>query len=163
MCRRRRRRATDHHRPVANHDHFFDHNDYDSSDDDRLGEELAEMSDELNNSRYINGATMRRDVTADYVEQYLQMRFKRAQGQLLEWLLPEDEFPIAALESRYAAAQIRARYAEHYAADVLRREDRDSLAEMIERLRTARLALMADLRNLILGLADISEIVPQTE
>jgi glycyl-tRNA synthetase beta chain len=32
-----------------------------------------------------------------------------------------------------------------------------------ERLRTARLTLMADLRNLILGLADISEIVPQTE
>ncbi len=31
------------------------------------------------------------------------------------------------------------------------------------RLRTARLALMADLRDLILSLADISEIVPQTE
>ena len=32
-----------------------------------------------------------------------------------------------------------------------------------ERLRTARLRLMADLRDIILGLADISEIVPQTE
>ena len=31
------------------------------------------------------------------------------------------------------------------------------------RLRTARLTLMADLRDLILELADISEIVPQTE
>jgi glycyl-tRNA synthetase beta chain len=31
------------------------------------------------------------------------------------------------------------------------------------RLRTARLTLMAELRDLILGLADISEIVPQTE
>jgi glycyl-tRNA synthetase beta chain len=31
------------------------------------------------------------------------------------------------------------------------------------RLRSARLALMADLRDLILDLADISEIVPQTE
>ncbi|HJR58331.1 MAG TPA: DALR anticodon-binding domain-containing protein, partial [Vicinamibacterales bacterium] len=31
------------------------------------------------------------------------------------------------------------------------------------RLRTARLKLMADLRDLILDLADISEIVPQTE
>ena len=31
------------------------------------------------------------------------------------------------------------------------------------RVRTARLTLMADLRNLILNLADISEIVPQTE
>jgi glycyl-tRNA synthetase beta chain len=31
------------------------------------------------------------------------------------------------------------------------------------RLRTARLALMADLRDLILHLADISEIIPQTE
>jgi glycyl-tRNA synthetase beta chain len=32
-----------------------------------------------------------------------------------------------------------------------------------QRLRTARLTLMTDLRNLILHLADISEIVPQTE
>jgi glycyl-tRNA synthetase beta subunit len=31
------------------------------------------------------------------------------------------------------------------------------------RLRTARLRLMADLRDLVLGLADISEIVPQAE
>jgi glycyl-tRNA synthetase beta chain len=31
------------------------------------------------------------------------------------------------------------------------------------RLRTARLALMAELRNLILDIADISEIIPQTE
>ena len=31
------------------------------------------------------------------------------------------------------------------------------------RVKTARLTLMADLRNLILELADISEIVPQTE
>ena len=31
------------------------------------------------------------------------------------------------------------------------------------RVRTARLTLMADLRDLILDLADISEIVPQTE
>src|SRR4029079_6302142 len=31
------------------------------------------------------------------------------------------------------------------------------------RVRTARLTLMADLRDLILHLADISEIVPQTE
>jgi glycyl-tRNA synthetase beta chain len=32
-----------------------------------------------------------------------------------------------------------------------------------ERLRTARLTLMADLRDLVLDLADISEIIPQTE
>jgi len=31
------------------------------------------------------------------------------------------------------------------------------------RVRDARLTLMADLRDLILNLADISEIVPQTE
>jgi len=30
-------------------------------------------------------------------------------------------------------------------------------------VRNARLTLMADLRDLILNLADISEIVPQTE
>ncbi|MGH9853909.1 MAG: hypothetical protein ACREBD_29040, partial [Blastocatellia bacterium] len=109
-----------------------------TKDGDRLSEELAEFDDELNNSRYINGATMRRDVTADYVEQYLQMRFKRAQDSLIEWLLPETEFALAALESRYDAAQLRTRYAEHYAADILRRTDRDSLAEMIERLHTAQ-------------------------
>lgn len=62
-----------------------------TKDGDRLREELTELSDDLNNSRYINGATMRRDVTA-----------------------------------------------EHYAADILGREDRDSLAEMIERLHTAQ-------------------------
>jgi glycyl-tRNA synthetase beta chain len=32
-----------------------------------------------------------------------------------------------------------------------------------EKLRTARLTLMSELRDLILSLADISEIVPQTE
>jgi glycyl-tRNA synthetase beta subunit len=32
-----------------------------------------------------------------------------------------------------------------------------------QRLRTARLTLMAELRDLILDLADISEIIPQTE
>ena len=31
------------------------------------------------------------------------------------------------------------------------------------RVRNARLTLMADLRDLILNLADISEIIPQTE
>jgi hypothetical protein len=109
-----------------------------TKDNERLNEELAELDDELNNSRYINGNTMRRDVTADYVAQYLQMRFKRAQDNLLQWLLPETEFALTALESRYDAAELRARYAEHYAADILRREDRDSLAEMIERLHTTQ-------------------------
>jgi glycyl-tRNA synthetase beta chain len=32
-----------------------------------------------------------------------------------------------------------------------------------DRVKTARLTLMADLRDIILNLADISEIVPQTE
>jgi hypothetical protein len=108
-----------------------------TKDRDRFGEELAEFSDELNDSRYIDGATMRRDVTADYVEQYLQMRLGRAQAGLLEWLLPEGEFAVSELESRYDVAQLRARYADYYAADLLRRENRDSLAEMIERLHTA--------------------------
>src|SRR5262249_38015518 len=85
-----------------------------TKDCDQLGEELAELSDELNHSRYIDGATMRRDVTADYVEQYLQMRFGRAEAGLLEWLLPEGEFALATLESRYSAARLRARYTEHY-------------------------------------------------
>ncbi|MCI0336647.1 MAG: hypothetical protein L0226_03650, partial [Acidobacteria bacterium] len=109
-----------------------------TEDGERLREELAELDDELKNSRYINGNTMRRDVTSDYAEQYLQMRFKRAEDSLLEWLMPADDYALAALESRYDSAQIRARYTEHYASDILRREDRDSLAEMIERLHTAK-------------------------
>jgi hypothetical protein len=38
------------------------------------------------------------------------------------------------LESRFDCEQLRTRYNDHYAADLLRRIDRDSLAEMIQRL-----------------------------
>lgn len=102
----------------------------------RLNEELTELSDELDKSRYIGGATMRRDVTADYVEQYLQMRGARATGLVRDYLLPEGESSIAAIENRFDCDQLRTRFADHYANDILRRADRDSLAEMIERLHS---------------------------
>lgn len=104
----------------------------------RLREELDEMDAELQRSRYIGANTMRRDVTADYVEQYLQMRHTRAAEAIRQWLLPEDEFAPEAVESRFDDEQLRKRYAEHYSADILRGAERDSLAEMIERLRTAQ-------------------------
>jgi hypothetical protein len=105
---------------------------------ERLKEELQEMDEELQRSRYIGANTMRRDVTADYVDQYLQMRRQRAADSIRQWLLPEGEFAPAALESRFDAEQLRKRYADHYAADILRGAERDSLAEMIERLHTAQ-------------------------
>jgi hypothetical protein len=81
---------------------------------------------------------MRRDVTADYVEQYLQMRRQRAADSIRQWLLADGEFAPDVLGSRFDDEQLRKRYADHYAADILRRTDRDSLAEMIERLHTAQ-------------------------
>lgn len=102
----------------------------------KLGEELEQMDEDLQRSRYIGANTMRRDVTADYVEQYLQMRHTRAAEAIREWLLPAADFALVALEGRLDAEQLRRRYRDHYAADLLGRADRDSLAEMIERLHT---------------------------
>lgn len=104
----------------------------------KLCEELSAMDEELQRSRYIGANTMRRDVTADYVEQYLQLRHVRAAEMIRQWLWPAAEFALAALENRFDAEQLRQRYRDHYAADLLGRTDRDSLAEMIERLHTAQ-------------------------
>ncbi|QQS46592.1 MAG: hypothetical protein IPM66_22280 [Acidobacteriota bacterium] len=103
---------------------------------EHLNEELTQLSENLDKSRYIGGATMRRDVTADYVEQYLQMRGARATAMVREYLLPEGENAITAIENRLDPEQLRERFADHYANDILRRADRDSLAEMIERLHS---------------------------
>jgi hypothetical protein len=104
----------------------------------KLHDELTRLDEELQRSRYIGANTMRRNVTADYVEQYLQLRHARAAEAVREWLLPAGTATLAALESRFDAEQLRTRYTDHYAADLLRRSDRDSLAEMIERLHTAQ-------------------------
>jgi glycyl-tRNA synthetase beta chain len=71
---------------------------------------------------------------------------------------PEIERAAAAADYRQALAEIAALRpaVDRFFTEVFVMAD-DA------RTRTARLTLMADLRDLILGLADISEIVPQTE
>jgi glycyl-tRNA synthetase beta chain len=71
---------------------------------------------------------------------------------------PRVEAAIQAADYRQAFAEISALrpVVDQFFTDVF------VMAED-ERLRTARLTLMAELRDLILALADISEIVPQTE
>ena len=71
---------------------------------------------------------------------------------------PKVRTAIAAADYRQAVTEIAALRpaVDRFFSDVF------VMAEDV-RLRTARLTLMADLRDLILELADISEIVPQTE
>ncbi len=71
---------------------------------------------------------------------------------------PAVERAIAGADYRHALSEISALRpaVDRFFTDVFVMADD-------ERVRTARLTLMADLRDLILDLADISEIVPQTE
>jgi glycyl-tRNA synthetase beta chain len=71
---------------------------------------------------------------------------------------PRIEQAVAAADYRHALAEIAGLrpVVDRFFTEVFVMADD-------ERLRTARLSLMADLRDLILTLADISEIVPQTE
>jgi hypothetical protein len=102
----------------------------------RLLEELNQWLAEVKRSPFISGNTMRRDVTADYVDQYHQMHVRAATDEALKWLLPEDEGALTALESRYDGERLRQKFYDQYAEDILRRKDRDGLAEMINRFHT---------------------------
>jgi tubulin-like protein len=99
----------------------------------RLLGELNQLLAEVNNSTFISGNTMRRDVTADYVDQYHEMHFRAAADEVLKWLMPEAEGALAALESRSVCVRLRQKFYDRYAEDILRRKDRDGLAEMINR------------------------------
>jgi hypothetical protein len=101
-----------------------------------LLEELNTLTTEVKRNPYVGGNTMRRDVTADYVEQYHQMHARKATEEVMKWLLPETESALSSLESRSDSASIRERFHDQYAEDILRRTDRDSLAEMINRFHT---------------------------
>ena len=104
--------------------------------DRRLIEELNKGLAEIKRSPFISGNTMRRDVTAAYVDQYHQMHVQAATDKVLKWLLPEDENALAALESHYDRERLRQRFHDQYAEDILLRKDRDGLAEMINRFHT---------------------------
>jgi len=99
-------------------------------------EELNREITEANRTPFISGNTMRRDVTADYVDQYHQMHVRAATDEMLKWLLPEDEDALAALESRCDGERLRQKFYDRYAEDILRRKDRDGLAEMINRFNS---------------------------
>ena len=98
-----------------------------------LAAEVNSDKTELNRTPFINGNTMRRDVSADYVDQYLRMRGRDAAEDVLSWLLPKGRSSIDSLESCHSHDEIRARFYSLYAADIINRNDRDSLAELIDR------------------------------
>ncbi|MCI0486720.1 MAG: hypothetical protein L0229_08980 [Blastocatellia bacterium] len=101
-----------------------------------LLEELNDLTAEVKRSPFVGGNTMRRDVTADYVEQYHQMHARKAAEEVMKWLLPESEPALESLESRSDRDRIRQRFHDQYAQDILRGTNRDSLAEMIDLFHT---------------------------
>ena len=98
-------------------------------------EHLQKLIAELKRKPFADGNTMRRDVTADYFDQYHQTHCKAAIDEALIWLLPPSHSALASLEL-YDREQIRESFHTKYADDILSREDRDSLAEMIDRFHT---------------------------
>jgi hypothetical protein len=101
-----------------------------------LLEELNKATSEVQRAPFVGGNTMRRDVTADYVEQYHRTRARKATDEVSEWLLPQGRFALDSLEERRDREEIRRKFYDLYAEDILRRADRDSLAEMIDRFNT---------------------------
>jgi hypothetical protein len=49
-------------------------------------DELNDLTIEISRSPFIGGNTMRRDVTADYIEQYHQMNARNATEEVMKWL-----------------------------------------------------------------------------
>lgn len=94
-------------------------------------EELEKQTSESKRNPFVGGNTMRRDVTADYFDQYHQMRSEAAIDEVIRWLLPQAESYLDSLEI-HDREQIRQEFYNRYAEDMLRRENRDSLAEMID-------------------------------
>ena len=101
-----------------------------------LLEELDKLNAEVKRSPFIDENTMRRNVTADYVDQYHQMHVTTATAEVFKWLLPPGQPALDSLESHHDREEIRQKFYDQYAEDILRRRDRDSLAEMINRFHT---------------------------
>jgi hypothetical protein len=95
-------------------------------------EELEKLTSESKRNPFVGGNTMRRDVTADYFDQYHDMHSEAVIDEVIRWLLPQAESYLASLEIR-DREQIRQRFYDRHAEDILHREGRDSLAEMIDR------------------------------
>lgn len=97
------------------------------------------LTAEVKRNPFIDGNTMRRDVTGDYSEQYYQMHVMGATSKTLQYLLPQGQPALDSLEAYANRAEIYQHFYDQYAEDILRRGDRDSLAEMIDRFHTHHL------------------------
>jgi hypothetical protein len=94
------------------------------------------LTAEVKRTPFIDGNTMRRDVTADYTEQYYQMHVTAATNKTLDNLLPLQQPALDSLEGHANRDEIYQAFYNQYAEDILRRGDRESLAEMIDRFHT---------------------------
>jgi len=94
------------------------------------------LTAEVKRNPFIDGNTMRRDVTADYAEQYYQMHMTAAMTKTLDHLLPPERPALNSLEVHANRDKIYRHFYEQYAENILRRGDRESLAEMIDRFHT---------------------------
>jgi hypothetical protein len=104
-------------------------------DDSRNGfEALERLIAEVKCRPFDGGNTMRRDITADYFDQYHSARCEEAIEEVVGWLLPESQPAMAALAS-YDREKVRRKFYDRYAQELLRRQDRRSLAEMMDGFR----------------------------
>jgi hypothetical protein len=98
-----------------------------------LLEESNRLTADARRRPFVGGNTMRRDVSADYVDQYRNMRGRAAAEEVFKLLLPEGRSAIDSIENGHDRERIRREFQRLYAEDILDRKDRDSLAEMIDR------------------------------
>jgi hypothetical protein len=94
------------------------------------------LTTEVKRNPFIDGNTMRRDVTAAYTEQYYQMHVTGATNKALEKILPPERPALDSLETNATRDEIYQHFYNQYAEDILQRGDRESLAEMIDRFHT---------------------------
>ena len=103
---------------------------------DTLRAEWENQNATVKRARFIDNNTMRRDVTADYVNQYHQIHAPNAIQEVTKWLLPSTQPAVETLAGHTDIKEIRQRFYDLYAGDILLHKDRDSLAEMIESVHT---------------------------
>lgn len=101
-----------------------------------LLEELNEVAAQLKRSRFVEGNTMRRDLSADYADQYQQSRGRALADQVYDWLLPESRPALDLLEECDDPDRIRAKFRDLFTHDIVLRNDRDSLVKLIERFQS---------------------------
>jgi len=99
-------------------------------------EQTQSLNTDIKRNRFVGGNTMRRDVTADYADQYQQMHASAFKEQVVKWLLPTERLAIDSLEGHPDPTAIQDKFRQLYAQDILDRADRDSLAQMIDRVHT---------------------------